>query len=1163
MRKVIVLAVGLAAAVGRAAPVEWEFPRLGTCHEGIPFSDGVTGVLVWGGGDEIRLTVGRADLWDHRGGYPWLESQNYTNIVALVQAGRKEELLGLFKKETPKGEPRNPYMLPLGRVVVKLQGGATLRRGELDPFTGLGKLILSDGRTIELAMSKKRRAFAMDLSSVDGYSVRTVHCMEHAIVSEALEPVGFRPAKKRDGKDAGGFTWEIPGDEPVSLDWTAGKTLTVATSRGETGAECRVRFEEVKTESLSQWRKFWNESARVKVPDPVIQRIYDYGMYRFGAMTDPDGVPAGLQGPWLEDDKLVPWNGDYHFNINVQECYSPAYRGGHFEHLMPLFRMILGWRPLLRENAKRFVGIGDGYVLPHSVDDRGVCIGGFWTGTIDHASTMWMASLMMRYVRYSGDAAFLRDGAYDFMKGAMNVTCAMLEERDGRLSLPLGPSPEWGAADVKKAVGRDPSFQLAAAHRLAADLVEAAALVGEEPDARWLDVQRRLPRYSVGLGGIQLFEGQPFVESHRHHSHMAGLYPFDIVDFGDEKARADARETYATWLGRGTGFWTGWCVPWAAILNVRMGAPEAAVGRLHDWVRYFCNDGHGSHHNAVRPGFTEWINGLGIMQMDGQCAAATAVLELFAHETNGTVEFFKGCPAAWTDVSFENLALSDGRRASGRRLNGKAEVVYSEPLGPSRGVAILMLTNETATARRPAAEWLAARNVPYHFTKRLDEHAAYAVIGADAVGRMTKTEICELLDGALLLDVPAAEAIAARGLGAHIGWQKGKFVGIAENELCGTVAVVEGSVRGEALTKVLKRLGFGMRPASAALDLVPGPLRTRNSEGDLIRLKDGRILFSYTRFTSGTGQDHDAADIVARESADGGRTWSSEDRVLVRNEGGLNVMESSFLRMKDGSLGLFYLRKNSNEDCRPVLRRSSDEGQTWSEPVVCVPDAQVGYYTLNNARAVWLGDGRIVLPLSLFEKGDEAGALTCSVSDDDGRTWRRTCAPFKTFAADGTRVMTQEPGVVELKDGRLLLYARTERGRQWFCYSSDRGETFSKGEPGSLCGPLGPASVLRLRNGDLLAIWNDHEFAPEIAKAGPSCAHGLRRPLTLAVSKDEGRTWIHRLTLEDDPGHSRGWYCYFAALELDDALLLAYCAEQWLQRSRVVRVPLARLYAAP
>ena len=29
--------------------------------------------------------------------------------------------------------------------------------------------------------------------------------------------------------------------------------------------------------------------------------------------------------------------------------------------------------------------------------------------------------MMMKYVRYSGDVEFLRGGAFDFMKGAMNV----------------------------------------------------------------------------------------------------------------------------------------------------------------------------------------------------------------------------------------------------------------------------------------------------------------------------------------------------------------------------------------------------------------------------------------------------------------------------------------------------------------------------------------------------------------------------------------------------------------------------------------------------------------------------------------------------------------------------------------------------------------------
>ena len=658
-----------------ADAVEWEFPRTGNCHEGMPFSDGVTGVLVWGGDDTINLTVGRADLWDHRGGYPWTSGQNYTNIVRLVEEGSKSALDALFSKETPKGEPRNPYMLPLGRVVIKLSGGATLVRGELDPFTGFGKLFLSDGKIIEIAMSKAVRVFAMRFPGDVERKVSPLPCMTFPKAREALSAVGFKPATVR----TDGFDWDLPADPPVSLDFAeVGRVFALGTRRAERVTHPsvvlkQVAFEALVRQSAEQWSEFWAKGAKVKVPDPVIQRIFDYGMYRFGAMTEPDGVPAGLQGPWLEDDKLVPWNGDYHFNINVQECYSPAFRGGHFAHLLPLFRMVLSWRPLLRDNAKKFVGIDDGYVLPHSVDDRGVCIGGFWAGTIDHGSAAWVADLMARYVRYSGDVEFLRDGGLDFMKGAMNVYRAMMEERDGRLSIPVAPSPEWsGGPDVRQRVGRDPSFQLALAHRLCRDLVEMAALLGEKADPMWLEVERRLPLYTGGKGGVWLYEGQPLTASHRHHSHLAGFYPFDVIPF-DRKL---ADETMCAWMGCGTGGWTGWCVPWASALYTHFGESRASVGMLRAWDRYFCDEGHGSHHNAVFCGFTGWSWGRGVMQMDGQCAAATAVMELLVHEVNGKTEFFRGCPPEWKDVSFENIALSDGRRVSGRRLNGKVSLVF-------------------------------------------------------------------------------------------------------------------------------------------------------------------------------------------------------------------------------------------------------------------------------------------------------------------------------------------------------------------------------------------------------------------------------------------------------------------------------------------------------
>src|SRR5688572_27362967 len=49
--------------------------------------------------------------------------------------------------------------------------------------------------------------------------------------------------------------------------------------------------------------------------------------------------------------------------------------------------------------------------------------------------------------------------------------------------------------------------------------------------------------------------------------------------------------------------------------------------------------------------------------------------------------------------------------------------------------------------------------------------------------------------------------------------------------------------------------------------LPPGPMNPRNSEGDFIQLKDGRVMFLYTHFTGG-GSDHAAAHLAARFSKD-------------------------------------------------------------------------------------------------------------------------------------------------------------------------------------------------------------------------------------------------------------------------------------------------------
>ncbi|NLH42786.1 MAG: hypothetical protein GX448_13190 [Planctomycetes bacterium] len=334
------------------------------------------------------------------------------------------------------------------------------------------------------------------------------------------------------------------------------------------------------------------------------------------------------------------------------------------------------------------------------------------------------------------------------------------------------------------------------------------------------------------------------------------------------------------------------------------------------------------------------------------------------------------------------------------------------------------------------------------------------------------------------------------------------------------------------------------------LTIDPGPGNPRNSEGGLIELKDGRLCLIYTRFTGG-GDDDAAADLAMRISPDRGKTWS-EDAIIVRRTGGMNVMSVSLLRLASGEIALFYLRKTSEEDCRPMMCLSTDEAKTWSEPKCCITD-EVGYYVLNNDRAVQLGSGRLVLPVAWHQgpgkPRDWAAIDMCYLSDDNGRTWRRSRDTFKGFAPDGKRVTLQEPGVVELKDGRLMMFIRTDAGSQYLCYSSDGGETWTKPEPSELASPLSPASIERIPwTGELLCIWNDHSGLHPYPKS-------KRTPLCLAISKDEGRTWSPSRIIENNPD---GWYCYTAIAFVDNRILLAYCAGDnqvgGLNRLKVVAV---------
>ncbi|MCC6442965.1 MAG: exo-alpha-sialidase [Armatimonadetes bacterium] len=310
----------------------------------------------------------------------------------------------------------------------------------------------------------------------------------------------------------------------------------------------------------------------------------------------------------------------------------------------------------------------------------------------------------------------------------------------------------------------------------------------------------------------------------------------------------------------------------------------------------------------------------------------------------------------------------------------------------------------------------------------------------------------------------------------------------------------------------------------------------RGMPGNILPLKDGRLLMCYTD-----------KGIIGRYSSDRGKSWG-EAFTLVSNPPPPSkrgyYCHPSLLRLGNGDILLFYIYGlYPPEGSRPYYghnyyKRSSDEGKTWSEQFIATP---YPHYTIShNDKPRLLSTGRIIVPVEYKKRwpnsNDHSGYVaTAFYSDDAGYTWLAS-----KNDVDMEPHEAQEAHVAELKDGRLMMIFRTYSGFLGRAYSSDKGESWSKGElVKDLKLPANSSAVTADRipsTGHLLLLR---------CTGGEG---GRRTPFTACVSADEGVTWGHERPIAADPENDYG---YQSLLFLDDLAILSYHKRDGLYVARI------------
>ena len=669
--------------------------------EAIPLGNGRLGTLVYGNGP-IRLSVDRTDLWDNRQ-HPLTQDPgfNFQNLVRLVRSGLEED----WKESQRIFESINrlPYPTKLTAGRIELDFGITTDR--ISSYLSLRDAVATvqvDGGKVgraEIFMSATEFVGVARIYGDYSLGLRLPKYLSEEAEKGQLEnsvtkSLGYPPAeiitdgeftyykqqtltntsfgivvltKKCDGYSELYYTVASSLDAPDYIEYAKGELLRTA----------QIGYDALKRKHVRWWHAYWKKSV-IDLPDPLLERTYYRSYYLFASCSRKGFSPAPLQGVWTADnDALPPWKGDYHHDLNTQLQYQSFLKANHLAEGESFIDYLWKMRDAFRAHAKEFYGV-DGLLISGTTDHDGHPLGGWQQYSYLPTSAIWVAQSFDEYYLYTGDENFLRERAYPFLKEMGDAIIALLEEKDGKLYMPLSASPEIFDNAREAYLQPNTNYDLALLIYLFKTLKGYVEHLGIE-DSRYDDILGKLDKFAIAPDGTLMLDREKKLhESHRHHSHLMALYPLHLINYDTEEHKRIYRASLLQMDTLGTGNWTGFSFGWAAQLFAMALNGNAAYEKLRMFALAFVSDNgfhlngdfknYGFSHYKYRP-FT----------LESLYAYCDAIQEMLLQNHQGYLHIFPAVPECWGgNASFRHLRVYGGILVSAQMKGGEVKRIMLE-----------------------------------------------------------------------------------------------------------------------------------------------------------------------------------------------------------------------------------------------------------------------------------------------------------------------------------------------------------------------------------------------------------------------------------------------------------------------------------------------------